>query len=144
MFRKRQFSILIVVSFVNIGLNVFFIDGEALYDFSCFRYAIAHTVGQNFYYILILGLDLNGGTYCLKNSYFIISNCKFSGRSTFPENNGLICLFGDRPMLFANVSFFCSINLHIRVGRFRGAWGIGDKHGRTAKWTIHHNILWYK
>ena len=44
-FRKRKFSIIIVVSLVNIGFNVLFIDGEVLLDFSCFRYAIAHTLG---------------------------------------------------------------------------------------------------
>ena len=59
MFRKRRLSIIIVISLVNIGFNVLFIEGKALPDFSCFRYAIAHTVGLIFYRILILGLDLN-------------------------------------------------------------------------------------
>ena len=58
-FTKRKFLIIIVVSLVNIGFNVLLIDGEALLYFSCFCYAIAYTVGLNFYRILILGLDLN-------------------------------------------------------------------------------------
>ena len=132
-FSKRKFSIILVVSLVNIGFNVLFINGEALYDFSCFHYAIAHTITPS---VLIL----IGGTSGLENSHFIISNCRFSGRSTFPDN-GLICRFGDRQILLSTVSFFEFLNLHIQVGRFRGCWGIGDKNGSTVKWAKYHNIL---
>ena len=59
----------------------------------CSHFLVAHAFGLNFLRILYSVFIWTGKTYGLENSYFIISNCRFSGCWTFFDNNGLIFRF---------------------------------------------------
>ena len=61
-----------------------------------------------------------------ENSYFIWSNVKFSGRSTFIDNNGWIRRLVICPITHSICSLFGFRWPHIGEGRFRSGGGIGD------------------
>ena len=72
---------------------------------------------------------LFGGQNGFENSYFIWSNVKFSGRSTFIDNKGWIRGLVICPITVLICSLFGFRSPHFGEGRFRGGGGIGDNDG---------------
>ena len=69
---------------------------------------------------------LDGGPNGFENSYFILYNVMFSGRSTFNDSNCWIRRLVIIPISISNSSLFGLGWQHIGEGRFLGGGGIGD------------------